>query len=369
MFWGDNTLSNPRQEIPSTTVGFGYSVTSKPVVRLARNQGRENQPRDHIATDTHHQLAGKESLGQHFAEPWIFMFFRYLDTAIGDFSSDGFHLPQNLVLGMQGGMEFDQNSAGDNIGFGVVDTRNLGILEQVLLEQLGESALILNKRYTYPQPVRDLIMDDGNRFQSGVFHKPNIKVYGFPRDRLAGSALTIMIAARKFRLVKFFVSRLHATSLNGSGSNGYMNRLSRQGCLFLACGLMLSGCAVVSGTEETFAGRVERIFRYHNRVANDLIEQAEMGGEALGPLEDAEAKMLARCQPLNEAVGRAMSGEEAGIVAGIALGDTISACESASRTVEELLSRPTQGGATASNSTSKINAALGGITRPAPVSP
>ena len=89
-------------------------------------------------------------------------------------------------------------------------------------------------------------------------------------------------------------------------------------------------------SREEFAQYAERVFRYHNQVMNELIETTGQRREG-SQLSTAEAKMIESCQPLNEAVSESLSGKSADFKTELKLADTVSACEEASRIVDNLI--------------------------------
>ncbi len=113
--------------------------------------------------------------------------------------------------------------------------------------------------------------------------------------------------------------------------------LSLAGCLKVH---MANGKDLVM-TEAEFSKYVERVFRYHNQVMNELIESGEdpeaLDSEEARRLAAAEAKMVEVCNPLNEVVSESLSGEKVGLKTEMALVDAVPACEAATHTVEDLM--------------------------------
>lgn len=113
--------------------------------------------------------------------------------------------------------------------------------------------------------------------------------------------------------------------------------LSLAGCLRVH---MADGKDLVM-SEAEFSKYVERVFRYHNQVMNELIESgedaAELDSEEARRLSAAEAKMVEVCHPLNEVVSESLSGEKIGLKSEMALVDAVPACEAATHAVEELM--------------------------------
>ena len=97
----------------------------------------------------------------------------------------------------------------------------------------------------------------------------------------------------------------------------------------------------VSMTQEEFEKYVEKVFRYHNQVMNDLIEtatdRASQTVEESRKLDAAEARMVTMCRILNEIVAESMSGENPGFKLKLDLIDSVPACEAASKTVDDLI--------------------------------
>lgn len=139
--------------------------------------------------------------------------------------------------------------------------------------------------------------------------------------------------------------------------------MSRHSCLFSGSAripapwawapflLLLNGCAMVhthksSGeeiimTEEEFSKYVEHVFRYHNQVMSELMEnsidRAEQASAEERRLSTAEKNMVKACESLNEVVSETLSGENVGLQLKLDLVDAAPACEKASREVEELM--------------------------------
>lgn len=125
---------------------------------------------------------------------------------------------------------------------------------------------------------------------------------------------------------------------------------SRAAWLLALCALA-SGCATITThsstgkeivmTREEFEQYVEHVFRYHNQVMSDLIENAidrpEQSPHDLQVLNLAEKKMVTACQPLNEVVSESLSGENVGLTLKMELIDTVPACEAASKAVDDLM--------------------------------
>lgn len=92
---------------------------------------------------------------------------------------------------------------------------------------------------------------------------------------------------------------------------------------------------------EQFAAYVEHVFRYHNRVLNDLIMAtalAPAGDEPSDPtLQRAERRMTDSCRALNAAVTARIEGRRLGFFQGLALPEAVPACEAASRRLEALI--------------------------------
>ena len=132
----------------------------------------------------------------------------------------------------------------------------------------------------------------------------------------------------------------------------YASRRLRVG--FLGVIVFIASCGMVQvrypdGTTEyqsvdEFAAYVEEVFRYHNRVVNDLIVATSlMGEEELdeeAPLVQAEEKMAAVCQPLNQAVSAIIEGRELGFFHKLQIPEAAPACAAASKQLEALLPGP-----------------------------
>jgi hypothetical protein len=113
----------------------------------------------------------------------------------------------------------------------------------------------------------------------------------------------------------------------------------------------LAGCGTVTThtpggkelvmSQEEFGKYVERVFRYHNRVMNELIESADdssdLDASEAQRLSAAEAKMVEVCHLLNEAVSESQSGKSLGLQTEMALIDSVPACEAATQAVDDLM--------------------------------
>jgi hypothetical protein len=97
----------------------------------------------------------------------------------------------------------------------------------------------------------------------------------------------------------------------------------------------------VKMSRDDFAAYVEKTFRNHNRVVNELIS-ISAGGE-LGvddPLAKAEEAMAAKCQPLNEMVSATMEKRTLSFWAKMRLPEQVPACAAATRKVEAMMAAP-----------------------------
>ncbi|MGE0482758.1 MAG: hypothetical protein AB7Q81_01315 [Gammaproteobacteria bacterium] len=92
---------------------------------------------------------------------------------------------------------------------------------------------------------------------------------------------------------------------------------------------------------EEFAAYVEHVFRFHNRVLNDLIMATALGATGDAPedagLQQAERRMTESCHPLNAAIAARIEGRRLGFFEGLALPQAVPACEAASRRLEALI--------------------------------
>ena len=86
------------------------------------------------------------------------------------------------------------------------------------------------------------------------------------------------------------------------------------------------------------------VFRYHNRVVNDLItatafiEETELDPNS--PLVRAEEAAAESCLPLNNAVSATFEGRALGLFQKLQLPEAVPACEKASQHLEALLPPP-----------------------------
>jgi hypothetical protein len=96
----------------------------------------------------------------------------------------------------------------------------------------------------------------------------------------------------------------------------------------------------VTMTEQQFAAYVEHVFRYHNKVMNDLINASvnasDLGDDGDG-LADAEEKMNQACEPLNEVVSAESVAQGVSFWTKRKLPDAVPECEDATQHLEFLL--------------------------------
>ncbi len=145
--------------------------------------------------------------------------------------------------------------------------------------------------------------------------------------------------------------RVAAGSPNGSAAGAAGPRRRVRDALPPALALALAACATVQvhypdgrterHSREAFASYVEAVFRYQNRVVNDLIVATSLSPDPAA-LEDAalmraERDMAAACQALNTAVAARLEGREIGFFHKLELPRAVPACEAASRRLEQLL--------------------------------
>lgn len=95
-------------------------------------------------------------------------------------------------------------------------------------------------------------------------------------------------------------------------------------------------------TESEFATYVEHVFRHHNRVYSELINELEMIEEEQrsAPSADlltAETSMLNACLPVNETVSAISEGRSPGLRTKMQLTNAVPECERATRRVEKLI--------------------------------
>ena len=114
--------------------------------------------------------------------------------------------------------------------------------------------------------------------------------------------------------------------------------------------LSLVGCGIntrtaegmpVRMTKEEFADYVERVFRHHNNVVNDLILATSLSDdpelELPSGLLAAEKLMVAECQPLNDMVSATIEGREMSTWSKLLLIDQVPSCAKWSQRVEGLI--------------------------------
>ncbi|HWO99845.1 MAG TPA: hypothetical protein VNL74_04385 [Methylococcus sp.] len=93
--------------------------------------------------------------------------------------------------------------------------------------------------------------------------------------------------------------------------------------------------------QKDFAIYVERVFRHHNQVLNDLIlkqnQDPYQDSEDDGELRDAEAEMIETCGPLDEVVVAEAEHRSLGLSTLMKLADIVPNCEAITRHVEALI--------------------------------
>ena len=94
-------------------------------------------------------------------------------------------------------------------------------------------------------------------------------------------------------------------------------------------------------TQEEFSKYVEHVFRYHNQIMAELIEnapdQTERNSRNYRDLTSAEKNMVTVCEPLNEVVTETLSGKNIGLQLKMKLVEAVPACESATQVVDKLI--------------------------------
>jgi hypothetical protein len=115
---------------------------------------------------------------------------------------------------------------------------------------------------------------------------------------------------------------------------------------------LLSACSTISTTaadgavtvrsREEFEKYVEAVFRYQNRVGNDLISLDATTGQVGATLRLAEQRMIERCNYLNEVVVAHGEGREPGLGLKAGLMRTIGDCDQAAHDLGALLQGSSQ---------------------------
>lgn len=118
----------------------------------------------------------------------------------------------------------------------------------------------------------------------------------------------------------------------------------------VAC-LLLTACSSVQvrypdGTTEyqeraAFEQYVERVFRYQNRVVNDLIVAGslldDVSLDSDVALVRAEAELAAACRTLNEVVSATLEGRDISLFKRLSLTESVPRCETSARQLEALI--------------------------------
>lgn len=110
------------------------------------------------------------------------------------------------------------------------------------------------------------------------------------------------------------------------------------GCMFIHTRTLDQGEVTMS--EEQFAAYVERVFRHHNKVMNDLINVSEDlsdEGDDGNALSDAEEHMDEACEPLNDVASAEAVSQRASFWTTRKLPDAVPECEAATQRLEVLL--------------------------------
>lgn len=131
------------------------------------------------------------------------------------------------------------------------------------------------------------------------------------------------------------------------------SRLTRLAHLAVLLGPGLYGCATVhtrtldqgdvNMTEAEFAAQVERVFRYHNKIMNELIAglpSLSDDEETDSELSDAEEDMNEACEPLNEVISDESVFRSSSFWTKRKLPEAVPECEEATLRVETLLRHP-----------------------------
>lgn len=127
----------------------------------------------------------------------------------------------------------------------------------------------------------------------------------------------------------------------------WMNAVSRR-LLFLIPPLLLTACATVTTTTPAgervtrsrgeFEDYVERVFRYENRVVDELMMRTELSGEESSEgFAEAEQSVMRSCRYLNEVVVMTAEGGSPSLALKRKLRDTIAGCEHAAREAERFM--------------------------------
>jgi hypothetical protein len=124
----------------------------------------------------------------------------------------------------------------------------------------------------------------------------------------------------------------------------------RRGALVALLPAVISGCTAirtstleqgeVTMTQEQFAAHFERVFRYHNSIMNDLINDSAdrvRGGDESRAISAAEATMDKSCEPLNDVVAAESVAETVDFKTIRRLPQAVPDCEVATRHLEILL--------------------------------
>jgi hypothetical protein len=114
-------------------------------------------------------------------------------------------------------------------------------------------------------------------------------------------------------------------------------------------GLLLAACdsvrtrtleeGEVNMSRAQFAAQFERVFRYHNRITNELIMELpslSLTEEDTDDLSDAEERMNEACDSLNEVASLEAVSQHADFWTESGLPEAVPRCEEATHAVEEL---------------------------------
>jgi hypothetical protein len=129
-----------------------------------------------------------------------------------------------------------------------------------------------------------------------------------------------------------------------------MKRFHAEGSI-IALSLALSGCMSVATvtpegerivrSPDEFRDYVEQVFRYQNRVGDELIARydlGEAGADAKTPqISAAEERMAQSCQNLNDVVSSHMAGSEPSLSLRMQLVQTVTGCDYAARALARLI--------------------------------
>ena len=124
------------------------------------------------------------------------------------------------------------------------------------------------------------------------------------------------------------------------------------GVALIVFGLLAAACSEIHTktpngepvlmNQEEFSAYVERVFRHHNNVVNELLFVSPSDVAGGDPVANAELQMNHACQPLNDIASVSAAGLSPDFWTKMKLAKAVPECEAATLSVEKLFSQATK---------------------------